>query len=111
VDEAERAAGANTASRAAKWWHGPHCVRALHVLPVVTDFLHAFSQIDVRLMLTDRVAHLLDDRIDIAFRIRRVARFRVGGDAAGIGKAGGVRQPGLLEADGLPKAPAETGGA
>jgi DNA-binding transcriptional LysR family regulator len=41
----------------------------LHVLPVVTAFLAAFPEVSVELMLTDRVAHFLDDHVDVALRI------------------------------------------
>lgn len=39
------------------------------VLPVVNEFLRAYEQIDVRLVLADRIVHLLDDHIDVAVRI------------------------------------------
>lgn len=41
----------------------------LHVLPVVINFLAAFPEVSVELMLTDRVTHFLDDQIDVALRI------------------------------------------
>ena len=44
----------------------------LHILPVVTDFLAAYPEINVRLMLSDRNLHLIDDHIDMAVRIGRL---------------------------------------
>lgn len=41
----------------------------LHVLPVIADFLASFSEIDIRLVLSDRNIHLLDDHVDLAVRI------------------------------------------
>ena len=41
----------------------------LHVLPVVTAFLAAFPLVSIELALTDRVAHFLDDHVDVALRI------------------------------------------
>jgi DNA-binding transcriptional LysR family regulator len=41
----------------------------LHVLPAVTEFLHAYPDIDIRLMLADRNLHLTDDHVDVALRI------------------------------------------
>ena len=41
----------------------------LHVLPVVTDFLRAYPDVDVRLSLADRFLHLQDDHVDLAVRI------------------------------------------
>jgi DNA-binding transcriptional LysR family regulator len=40
-----------------------------HVLPVVLEFLARFPQIDVRLVLSDRNAQLVEDMIDMAVRI------------------------------------------
>ncbi len=41
----------------------------LHVLPVVTDLLKAWPQLTIRLFLTDRVVHLVEEGIDLAIRI------------------------------------------
>ena len=41
----------------------------LHVLPVVTEFLRTYPDIDVRLSLADRFLHLQDDHVDLAVRI------------------------------------------
>jgi DNA-binding transcriptional LysR family regulator len=41
----------------------------LHLLPVVGEFLAAYPDITVRLSLSDRNLHLLDDRLDMAVRI------------------------------------------
>ncbi|MFT3930294.1 MAG: LysR substrate-binding domain-containing protein [Spongiibacteraceae bacterium] len=41
----------------------------LHVLPVITEFLAAYPEVDVRLIQSDRVVHLLEDHIDLAVRI------------------------------------------
>jgi DNA-binding transcriptional LysR family regulator len=41
----------------------------LHVLPAVTQFLGAYPDVAVGMRLTDRVAHFLDDQVDIALRI------------------------------------------
>src|SRR6185312_4695458 len=41
----------------------------LHVLPVVVEFLAAFPEVDVRLVLNDRNVNLIEDHIDLAVRI------------------------------------------
>lgn len=41
----------------------------LHVLPVVTELLKAWPQLTIRLFLTDRVVHLVEEGIDLAIRI------------------------------------------
>jgi DNA-binding transcriptional LysR family regulator len=70
VDEAERAAaGEYSAPRGGLVIAAPVVFGRLHVLPVVTEFLKAYPEIDVRLIQSDRNAHILDDHIDVALRI------------------------------------------
>lgn len=47
----------------------PTMLGRLHVLPVVLDFMAAFPDVSVGLMLTDRIAHFLDDDVDVAVRV------------------------------------------
>lgn len=44
----------------------------LHVVPIVTRFLTAHPQIDVRLRLSDRVVDLLTEEIDVAIRVGKM---------------------------------------
>ncbi len=70
VGNAERtAAGEYTAPRGELVLTAPIVFGRLHVLPIVCDFLAQFPEIDVRLVLSDRNAALLDDQIDLAVRI------------------------------------------
>ena len=70
VAEAEQAAsGAFTAVRGGLIVTAPVVFGRLHVLPVVTAFLQTYPEIDIRLTLADRLLHLQDDHIDLAFRI------------------------------------------
>jgi len=70
LEQAERAAaGEYTAPRGDLIITAPIVFGRLHVLPVVTDFLKAFPDINVRLALSDRVVNLLEDDIDLAVRI------------------------------------------
>jgi DNA-binding transcriptional LysR family regulator len=41
----------------------------MHMLPVVTRFLEAYSEVSVGLVMTDRIAHFLEDQVDIALRV------------------------------------------
>jgi len=41
----------------------------LHVLPVVRDFLAQYPQVDVRMLLLDRVVSLVDEGLDLGIRI------------------------------------------
>jgi DNA-binding transcriptional LysR family regulator len=70
VGEAERAAsGEYGAPKGELIITAPIVFGRLHVLPVVTDFLKAFADIDIRLVLADRVLNLVEDHIDLAVRI------------------------------------------
>jgi DNA-binding transcriptional LysR family regulator len=70
IDETERiAAGEFQAPRGELIVTAPVMFGRLHILPVVTDFLAAFPDINIRLLLSDRNLHLLDDHVDLAVRI------------------------------------------
>lgn len=108
VDEAERhATGEFTAPRGELVVTAPVLFGRLHVLPVIADFLAAFPEVSVRLMLGDRNVNLVDDHIDMAVRIGKLP------DSAMIAtRVGSMRRvvcghPKLLERHGIPKAPEE----
>jgi len=70
VVEAERvAAGEYRAPTGELVISTPLVFGRLHVVPVVTEFLKAYPDIQIRLQLTDRVVNLLEDHIDLALRI------------------------------------------
>jgi DNA-binding transcriptional LysR family regulator len=70
VNEAERAAsGEYSAPRGELIVTAPIVFGRLHVLPVTTEFLAAYPEVVVRLVLGDRVVNLLEDQIDLAIRI------------------------------------------
>lgn len=74
VAEAELAAsGAFSAVRGDLTITAPVVFGRLHVLPVVTEFLQAHPEVDIRLTLADRLLHLQDDHVDLAFRIGSLA--------------------------------------
>ena len=41
----------------------------LHIVPIVAEFLKAYPDIDIRMILADGVANLLEERVDLAIRI------------------------------------------
>jgi DNA-binding transcriptional LysR family regulator len=70
VGDAERAAaGEYSQPKGELVITAPVVFGRLHVLPIVTQFLQAFADVDVRLVLGDRVSQLLDEHIDLAVRI------------------------------------------
>ena len=106
VSEAERAAsGAYAAPRGDLVITAPIVFGRLHVLPVIIDFLIQWPEINVRLVLSDRNLHLIDDHIDMAVRIGALAE-----RAVAAMKVGSVRQvvcgsPAYFAAHGTPKRP------
>lgn len=70
VEEAERtAAGEYSAPKGELTMTAPIVFGRLHVLPVVVDFLKAYPEINLQLMLGDRLSNLVEDHIDLALRI------------------------------------------
>lgn len=70
MQEAERAAaGEYNAPRGDLVVSAPVVFGRLHVLPVVSRFLAAYSEIDLRLVLSDRAVDLAEDRVDVAVRV------------------------------------------
>lgn len=70
LTDADRAAsGEYSAAKGELVITAPVVFGRLHVLPAVTDFLRAYPDIDIRLMLADRNLHLTDDHVDLAVRI------------------------------------------
>ena len=70
VEDAERtAAGEFITPKGELVMTAPILFGRLHVLPVVSEFLATFPEITIRLVLTDRNAHLVDDHVDMAVRI------------------------------------------
>ncbi|RVC28693.1 LysR substrate-binding domain-containing protein, partial [Mesorhizobium sp. M7A.F.Ca.CA.004.04.2.1] len=70
VGEAERtAAGEYSAPTGELAITAPVVFGRLHVLPVVTGFLAAYPDVDIRLTLADRITQLVEDHFDLAIRI------------------------------------------
>ena len=78
----------------------------LHVLPVVTGFLAQFPEINVRLLLSDRNVHLIDDHIDVAVRIGALPDSILVATRVGTLRRVVCASPDFLAAHGEPKTPA-----
>jgi DNA-binding transcriptional LysR family regulator len=108
VGEAERAAsGEYGAPKGELLITAPIVFGRLHVLPIVTDFLKAFADIDIRLVLADRVLDLVEDHVDLAVRIGALP------DSSLVAtRVGSIRQvvcgsPAYFADRGIPQSPAE----
>ncbi|MBW8833562.1 MAG: LysR family transcriptional regulator [Burkholderia sp.] len=108
VSEAESAAADEySAPRGELVVTAPVVFGRLHMLPVVSDFLAAFAEITVRLVLADRNLHLLDEHIDVALRIGKLPDSSM--VATQVGTVGRVvcASPQYLAQAGEPQTPAD----
>ena len=70
VKEAERAAsGEYSAPTGELFITAPIVFGRLHLLPVALEFLRMHPDIDIRLMLVDRLVNLVEEHVDLAVRI------------------------------------------
>ncbi len=108
VDGAERAvAGEYDTPRGELAISAPIVFGRLHVLPVVTDFLRRNPQVDVRLALGDRIAHLMDEHLDVAVRIGVLPDSRLSAIGLGTLRTVVCASPAYLRAHGTPRTPAD----
>ncbi len=106
VEEAEReAAGEFTVPKGRLVITAPIQFGQLHVLPVVTDFIAQFPQIDVSLLLQDRNLQLVEDHIDMAVRIGRLPDSSMIATSIGSVRMVVCASPRLLKAHGMPETP------
>lgn len=108
VDEAEReAAGEFTAPKGGLVVTAPTTFGRLHVLPVVADFLAAFPQINIRLILTDRNVDLIGDHVDMAIRIGKLPDSTMVATQIGVMRTVTCASPMLLVDRGMPRTPGD----
>jgi DNA-binding transcriptional LysR family regulator len=106
VGEAERAAsGEHAAPRGDLVITAPMAFGRLHVLPVIAEFLAQWPEIDVRLVLSDRNLHLIDDHVDIAVRIGSLADSALVSTRVGAVRSVVCGSPAYLAGHGVPERP------
>lgn len=106
IGEAERAATGEYASPKGELVvTAPVVFGRLHVVPVVTEFLAQYPEIDISLVFTDRVVHLMDENADVAIRIGELPDSTL--MATGVGTVRRVicASPGYLATHGVPAKP------
>ena len=110
VGEAERAAsGEYSVPKGDLIVTAPVVFGRLHVLPVVAEFLRAYPDIDIRIVLTDRVVHLLEDHVDLAVRIGELPDSGLVATRVGAIRRVVCGSPAYFAARGTPKSPGELG--
>ena len=108
IEEAERAAsGEYKAVKGNLVITAPIVFGRLHVLPIVTDFLKAYPDIDIRLVLSDQVASLLEEHVDIAVRVGTLPDSRIIASRVGSIRLVACASPAYVAAHGLPKKPSD----
>jgi DNA-binding transcriptional LysR family regulator len=104
VNEAERAAsGEYTEPRGELVMTAPVLFGRLHVLPVLCDFLRAYSEVKVRLILGDRNFNLLEDHVDLALRIGTLPDSGLIATQLGSLRRVACASPGYLSKRGIPE--------
>jgi DNA-binding transcriptional LysR family regulator len=108
VDEAERrVAGRHGEPKGALAVTAPVVFGRLHVLPAVLDFLHAYRQVEARLVLIDRVIDLVEEGIDVAVRIGALPDSSLIATRLGELRRVVCASPEYLERRGVPASPAD----
>lgn len=108
IAETERAAtGEYAAPRGELIVTAPIVFGRLHIVPAVAAFLTHYPEIDVRLVLTDRVAHLMEEQIDVALRIGELPDSSLMAVRVGSVRRVICASPADLAAHGAPAEPAD----
>lgn len=108
LEDADRVvAGEYSAPRGELVITAPIVFGRLHVLPVVSDFLRACPEVDVRLLLGDQLSHLLDDHIDLAVRIQHLPDSGLMATRIGQVRRVVCASPDYLAAHGTPERPSD----
>nr|CAA61941.1 GSTR protein [Rhizobium leguminosarum] len=108
VEEAERtAAGEYSAPKGELTMTAPIVFGRLHVLPVVVDFLKAYPDINLRLMLGDRLSNLVEDHIDVALRIGNLPDSNLIATRLGAIRRTVYASPDYLKRNALPRHPGD----
>lgn len=111
IDEAERAAtGEYAAPKGELVVTAPVVFGRLHLVPVVAQFLAQYPQIDINLMLTDRVVHLTDEHADVAIRIGDLPDSALMATGVGAVRRVVCASPAYLAAHGVPAKPQDLAG-
>ncbi|WP_374447483.1 LysR substrate-binding domain-containing protein [Stella sp.] len=111
LDAAERAVGGMAeVPRGRLGLTAPYVFGRMHVLPIVNAFLSAWPEVDVRLLLVDRVVDLIDEGLDLAVRIGPLAESTM--VAARVGTIGRYVCGGAdyLARHGAPQSPGDLAG-
>ena len=108
IGEAERAAtGEYMTPKGELTITAPVVFGRLHIVPVVAAFLAHYPEIEIKLVLTDRVMHLMDEQVDVAVRIGELPDSGFMATRVGTVRRVVCASPAYLARHGTPMAPGE----
>lgn len=108
VEDAERAvSGEYITPKGALIVTAPIGFGRLHIQPLLNEFLAIFPQVNVRLVLSDRNAHLFDEHIDLAVRIGALPDSSMVATRVGVVRRVVCGSPAYFAGHGIPKTPTE----
>jgi DNA-binding transcriptional LysR family regulator len=81
----------------------------LHVLPILMEFLKAYPNIDVRMVLADRTVNILEEHIDLAVRIGELPDSNLVARRVGLIRRVICASPAYFAERGVPKTPGDLG--
>ena len=108
VDDAERAvSGEYRIPKGDLAVTAPWGLGHMHLVPIVVEFLDAYPEIAVRLVLTDRVVNTVEENVDVSIRIGALPDSSMIASRIGSVRMVLCASPAYLAARGLPKEPAD----
>jgi DNA-binding transcriptional LysR family regulator len=111
LSEADRAASGEFASPTGELIvTTPTELGRLHIIPILAEFLRAYPDIDVRLLLVERIVSLPEAHVDLALRVGVLPDSRLIALRVGTIRRVVCASPAYLEARGTPKTPEDLAG-
>jgi DNA-binding transcriptional LysR family regulator len=108
IDDAERRVrGEDAEPRGELKVAAPIVFGRLHVLPIINRLLRQHEALSIRLTLSDRNIHLVEEGVDVAVRIGGLADSTLVAVKLGVVSRVLVASPAYLEQHGIPVSPAE----
>ncbi len=108
VDDAERAvSGEYRMPKGDLAVTAPWSLGHMHLVPITVEFLSAYPEIALRLVLTDRVVNAVDENIDASIRIGNLPSSNLIATRIGSVRFILCASPGYLAARGVPKEPGD----
>ena len=111
LSEADRAASGEYAAPTGELIvTAPTELGRLHIIPILAEFLRAYPDIDVRLLLLERIVSLPEAHVDLALRVGVLPDSRLIALRVGTIRRVVCASPAYLEARGTPKTPEDLAG-